>query len=81
MEKIGQEKQETGMYLTEPAIALQPAKEADFERLFKSHFKSLHCYAFTILKDNALAEDIVQNVFLKLWNNGVDTGFQVSLSA
>ena len=81
MEKTGQEKQETGMYLTEPAIALQPAKEADFERLFKSHFKSLHCYAFTILKDNALAEDIVQNVFLKLWNNGVDTGFQASLSA
>jgi len=81
MEKISQEKQGVKMYLTEPAIAIQPANEADFERLFKSHFKSLHCYAFTILKDNAQADDTVQNVFLRLWNNGVETGFQASLTA
>jgi RNA polymerase sigma-70 factor (ECF subfamily) len=78
---IGQEKQATGMYVTEPAETIQPAREADFERLFKSHFKSLHCYAFTILKDNDLAEDTVQNVFLRLWNHGAETGFQASLTA
>lgn len=82
MTKItGQEKQGTGMYATEPAITIQPAKEADFEKLFKSHFKSLHCYAFTFLKDNALAEDTVQNVFLRLWNNGIEMGFQASFTA
>lgn len=41
--------------------------EATFEKVFKEHFKGLHAYAFTILKDEAAAEEIVQNVFLKLW--------------
>lgn len=38
-----------------------------FEEVFKSHFKSLHAYAFTIVKDDMLAEEMVQNVFCKLW--------------
>jgi RNA polymerase sigma-70 factor, ECF subfamily len=40
---------------------------AVFERVFKEHFKGLHSYAFTIIKDEADAEEIVQNVFYKLW--------------
>ena len=38
-----------------------------FEEVFKTHFKSLHAYAFTIVKDESLAEEMVQNVFCKLW--------------
>ena len=38
-----------------------------FERVFKEHFKGLHSYAFTIVRDDADAEEIVQNVFYKLW--------------
>ena len=41
--------------------------EATFEQVFKTHFKSLHAYAFTILKDEAEAEEMVQQVFFKLW--------------
>ena len=41
--------------------------EAVFEEIFKSHFKRLHAYAFTILKDEDEAEEVVQNVFVKLW--------------
>ena len=38
-----------------------------FEMLFKAHFKSLYGYAYTIIKDEMAAEEMVQNVFLKIW--------------
>ena len=41
--------------------------ENAFEQVFKTHFKSLHSYACTILKDEAYSEEIVQQVFFKLW--------------
>ena len=41
--------------------------ERAFEQVFKQHYKPLHAYAFTLLKDDAAAEEMVQNVFCKLW--------------
>ena len=38
-----------------------------FEMLFKTHFKSLYAYAYTIVKDEMAAEEMVQNVFFKIW--------------
>ena len=38
-----------------------------FEQLFKDHYKALHAYAATILKDADLAEEVVQQMFLKFW--------------
>jgi len=38
-----------------------------FEQVFKSHFKPLHAYACTIMRDPEPAEEIVQNIFVKLW--------------
>lgn len=38
-----------------------------FERIFKQYFKSLHSYALMFLKDEALAEEAVQNVFVRIW--------------
>jgi len=38
-----------------------------FERVFKEHFKNLHAYACSIVKDEGEAEEMVQNVFFKLW--------------
>jgi len=43
--------------------------EKAFEKVFKAHFKALHAYALAIVKDAADAEEIVQTVFLKLWEN------------
>jgi len=40
-----------------------------FEEAFKTHFKGLHSYAYTIVKDDVMAEEMVQNVFYKLWKN------------
>ena len=41
--------------------------ETAFEQVFKTHYKNLHAYAFTLLKDDMAAEEMVQNVFCKLW--------------
>jgi RNA polymerase sigma-70 factor (ECF subfamily) len=42
--------------------------EAVFEKTFKENFNSLYKYAFTIVKNESAAEEIVQNVFFKIWN-------------
>lgn len=41
-----------------------------FEQVYKKYFKDLLSYACAIVKDDAKAEGIVQNVFLKIWEKG-----------
>jgi RNA polymerase sigma-70 factor (ECF subfamily) len=50
--------------------------EAAFEQVFKEHFKNLHAYAYAIIKEEAVAEEVVQQVFMKLWERS--TPFPVS---
>lgn len=66
---------------TTPNKSLSVDSEQEFERLFKEHFKSLYAYAFTILKNEAIAEEIVQNVFFKVWEKKVPDTIQTSLKA
>jgi RNA polymerase sigma-70 factor (ECF subfamily) len=42
-------------------------QEETFEKLFKTHFKSLYAYALTIVKNEMVAEEMVQNVFFRIW--------------
>ena len=60
---------------------LSASSEQEFEQLFKEHFKSLYAYAFTILKNEAIAEETVQNVFYKIWEKKVPDNIQTSLKA
>ncbi len=55
--------------------------EATFEEAFKSNFKGLHAYAGTILQDSDMAEEAVQDVFLKLWENRHRMAIHTSLRA
>ena len=59
---------------------LNADSSALFENVFKTHFKSLHAYAMTILKDEATAEEIVQNVFYKLWERKDKIAIESSLT-
>ncbi|MBA4167767.1 MAG: RNA polymerase sigma-70 factor [Chitinophagaceae bacterium] len=64
-----------------PARAHFPTQEAAFEQLFKTHFKKLFAYAFTIVKGEMLAEEMVQNVFYKIWEKKGTVDIQTSVSA
>ncbi len=48
-------------------MILEKDWQASFEQVFKEHFKGLHAYAYSVLKDDIMAEEMVQNVFYKLW--------------
>jgi RNA polymerase sigma-70 factor, ECF subfamily len=52
---------------TELIAGLQKRDETTFEQVFKTHYKSLHTYSYSILNDEMAAEEMVQNVFFKLW--------------
>ena len=55
--------------------------ESAFEEVFKSNYKSLHAYAITLLRDEMTAEEIVQNVFYKLWERTDNLSIKGSLRA
>jgi len=52
-----------------------------FEQVFKTHFKNLHAYAFTIVRDEAEAEEMVQQVFFKLWERAETLSLTGSIAA
>jgi len=53
----------------------------EVEQLFKTHFKGLHAYAYIILRDSHLAEEIVQEVFVKLCERASGINIQTSLES
>ena len=71
------------MLLDDDEIGARLARrdESTFEQVFKSYFKSLHAYAFTIIKDETEAEEIVQQVFFRLWERADRFSFQGPLGA
>lgn len=71
------------MELQEHTLTAQLAKRdsSAFEEVFKTYFKNLHAYACTILKDEADAEEAVQQVFFKLWERAEHLSFSGSVAA
>ncbi|WEK37938.1 MAG: RNA polymerase sigma-70 factor [Candidatus Pseudobacter hemicellulosilyticus] len=55
--------------------------ETAFEKVFKTHFKNLHSYAYTLVKDDMAAEEMVQQVFYKIWEKKGQLSIQTSLTA
>ena len=55
--------------------------DESFEQLFKAHYKALHAYANMILKDLDLAEEIVQNMFLRFWEKRDLLNVETSIKA
>lgn len=49
--------------------ALIKGDEATFAMVYKSYFISLRNYATSILSDQEAAYEIVQNLFVTLWEN------------
>jgi RNA polymerase sigma-70 factor, ECF subfamily len=60
---------------------LSPWGTGNFEELFKTHFNALNAYAFTILKDSHQSEEIVQQVFCRIWEKREDLSIHTSIKA
>ncbi|QBQ41581.1 RNA polymerase sigma-70 factor [Sphingobacterium psychroaquaticum] len=50
-------------------VLLQQDNEGALRPLYENHVKALHYFILRISKSKALAEDVVQDVFVKLWEN------------
>jgi RNA polymerase sigma-70 factor (ECF subfamily) len=53
----------------EEDVTVSVNQEAAFEQLFRNFFRELHVYSFSILRDWDMAEEVVQTLFLKMWEN------------
>lgn len=58
----------------------QKNKES-FEQLYKLYYKKNYLLAYKYLRNQEQAEEIVHDVFLKLWNNGREISIKQSLGA
>lgn len=47
--------------------SLTKGDEQAFEKLYNLYFPRLHAFSFKIINDSSLAKDMVQNVFIKIW--------------
>jgi len=49
-------------------VSLDDAMELLFSDIFRAHEQALYTLALRLTKDEALAKDIIQEVFIKLWD-------------
>lgn len=75
----------TKMYeLTDAHLIQQVTSQNDytaFEQLFHRHYSNLCRYAYTYLKAHDASEEVVSDVFLKIWKNRDSLQIQSSISA
>lgn len=54
---------------------------AFFENIFRTYFSPLCKLVFELVKDQDASEDIVQDVFMKLWNRRSDLQLSTSIKS
>jgi RNA polymerase sigma-70 factor, ECF subfamily len=59
---------------------IRQGDKAEFESLFRSSYVSLVHYAKSIIKDHDTAEEIVQDLFFRLWQNREKINIESSLN-
>jgi len=50
-------------------LGLKEGNHGSFKRLFEVYSKSLHQFSYNYLKSTEAADDVVQEVFVKIWEN------------
>ena len=51
-------------------LPFSPWKEKTFHELYNKYYKALVNYAMQMLGEQAMAEDVVQDTFVQLWQQG-----------
>ncbi|HQP77579.1 MAG TPA: RNA polymerase sigma-70 factor [Saprospiraceae bacterium] len=52
-----------------------------FRKLYKEYYSALCVYATTFTRDNQIAEEVVQDVFVKIWESGNTLSINTSISS
>lgn len=52
-----------------------------FDKIYRSYYNRLCAYAYPFVKDHSVAEDIVQQSFLKLWEKNQNLDFSYDLTS
>jgi RNA polymerase sigma-70 factor, ECF subfamily len=55
--------------------------DKEFEKVFREHFTSLTNLAYTVVKNGDVAKDVVQQVFIRLWQIRNETTIQRSIKS
>ncbi|MCU0471068.1 MAG: RNA polymerase sigma-70 factor [Arcicella sp.] len=66
---------------TDILLAIRQGNERVFETVFRKHYQALCNYACGILKDMDDAEEVVQSIFLKFWEQRQEIEINVSLKS
>lgn len=59
----------------------RPVDPEDFRMLYKEYYSALCAYATTFTRDNQIAEEVVQDVFVKIWELGDSLSISTSMSS
>ena len=62
-------------------IRLQEDDQYAFTSIYNKYWKNLYAVAYSILKDKTICEDIVQDIFINVWNKRKSIAIKVSLKA
>jgi RNA polymerase sigma-70 factor (ECF subfamily) len=57
------------------------ADDQNFDRIYTDHYAALHQYAYTMVNDRVLAEEMVHQVFLKILEKGGQVNVHTSFKA
>lgn len=60
---------------TELFGSLAKGDEQAYEKLYRLYFPRLYSFSFKIINDSGLAKDVVQNVFIKVWETRASFSF------
>lgn len=60
---------------TQLFCSLTKGDDKAFEQIYKLYFPRLYSFSFKITDDSSLAKDIVQNVFIKIWETRTSLNF------
>lgn len=58
---------------------LQNGEEDSIKYIFETYYEGLCLYAESIIKNHQIAEEIVEDIFIRLWINAQDSGITISL--
>jgi RNA polymerase sigma-70 factor (ECF subfamily) len=62
-------------------LLLKRGKGEAFRVLYNRYWKKLYAHAFRVSKDEELSKDVVQDVFVQLWDKAADLEINTSLGA